>query len=43
MTGAATAGRAKSATATILDHYAADVAAVVEHLDLENAVHIGST
>ena len=24
-----------------LDHYAADVAAVVEHLDLRNAVHIG--
>src|ERR1700741_1743098 len=24
-----------------MDHYAADVAAVVEHLDLRNAVHIG--
>jgi non-heme chloroperoxidase len=24
-----------------MDHYAADVAAVVEHLDLKNAVHIG--
>src|ERR687895_470748 len=24
-----------------MDHYAADVAAVVEHLDLHNAVHIG--
>lgn len=24
-----------------MDHYAADVAAVVEHLDLQNAVHIG--
>lgn len=24
-----------------MDHYAADVAAVVEHLDLSNAVHIG--
>jgi len=24
-----------------LDHYAADAAAVVEHLDLRNAVHIG--
>src|SRR5258708_19259651 len=24
-----------------MDHYAADVAAVVEHLDLRNAIHIG--
>lgn len=24
-----------------MDHYAADVSAVVEHLDLHNAVHIG--
>src|SRR5258705_5901498 len=24
-----------------MDHYAADAAAVVEHLDLRNAVHIG--
>src|SRR5262245_6336369 len=24
-----------------MDHYAADIAAVVEHLDLRNAVHIG--
>src|SRR5499425_409233 len=24
-----------------MDHYAADIAAVVEHLDLKNAVHIG--
>ena len=24
-----------------MDHYAADVAAVVEHLDLKNAIHIG--
>jgi non-heme chloroperoxidase len=24
-----------------MDHYAADVAAVVEHLDLDNAIHIG--
>src|SRR4026208_1122059 len=24
-----------------MDHYAADVAAVIEHLDLRNAVHIG--
>jgi len=26
-----------------MDHYAADIAAVVEHLDLRNAVHIGHT
>ena len=25
----------------VMDHYAADVAAVVEHLDLKNAIHIG--
>ncbi len=24
-----------------MDHYAADVSAVVEHLDLHNAVHVG--
>ena len=24
-----------------LDHYAADAAAVVEHLDLRNAIHVG--
>ena len=24
-----------------MDHYAADVAAVIEHLDLRNAIHIG--
>src|SRR6185295_15807313 len=24
-----------------MDHYAADVAAVVEHLDLRNAIHVG--
>ena len=41
MTGAATAGRARSASGHDMDHYAADVAAVVEHLDLRNAIHIG--
>ncbi len=25
-----------------MDHYAADVSAVVEHLDLHNAVHVGT-
>jgi non-heme chloroperoxidase len=37
MIGAATAVRARSA----MDHYAADIAAVVEHLDLKNTIHIG--
>ena len=41
MTGAATAARARSSDGHDMDHYAADAAAVVEHLDLRNAVHIG--
>jgi non-heme chloroperoxidase len=32
---------AQVSTGHDMDHYAADVAAVVEHLDLRNAVHIG--
>ena len=41
MTGAGTAGRVRVSDGHDMDHYAADVAAVVEHLDLRNAVHIG--
>ena len=41
MIGAATAARARSSDGHDMDHYAADIAAVVEHLDLRNAVHIG--
>ncbi len=41
MTAAATAGRPRSSDGHDMDHYAADAAAVVEHLDLRNAVHIG--
>ena len=41
MTGAATAGRARSADGHDLDHYADDLAAVTDHLDLKDAIHVG--
>ena len=41
MTGAAMAAPAQVGDGHDMDHYAADAAAVVEHLDLRNAVHIG--
>src|SRR5262245_39168858 len=41
MTGAATAGRARSATATTWTTMPPTVATVVEHLGLRDAVHIG--
>jgi non-heme chloroperoxidase len=34
-------GHGRSTQVSDMDHYAADAAAVVEHLDLHNAVHIG--
>ena len=40
MTAAGTAVSRRSASAN-MDHYAADASAVVEHLDLRNAVHVG--
>ena len=40
-TGAATVAPRKSATGHDMDHYASDASAVVEHLDLRNAIHIG--
>ena len=41
MTGAAMAARRRCRDGHDMDHYAADAFAVVEHLDLKNAVHIG--
>ena len=41
MTGAATAGPANPGMAMIMDTYAADLAALVEALDLKDAIHIG--
>ena len=41
MIAAVTAARAQVSDGHDMDHYAADAAAVVEHLDLRNAVHVG--
>ena len=41
MTGAAMAARPRSADGHDMDHYADDLAAVVAHLDLKGAVHVG--
>ena len=41
MTGAATGARRRPSTGNEMDTYAADVAALAEALDLQDAIHVG--